>query len=234
MTNTLQTGTDTPKLNLDHPRIKNRTVWDQRYRDQLAKDLMADRKLGELGYDLAKDRLKSAKTEWCYILAKYGRTQKWYDKRIEGGSPFKLTESLHEFEGINIDHNKLAEILIKHPRFLAEKLGKLENLNLEIAQKLIKAGFLHKVAGKLYKFENPNLEIAQELIKAGFSYAVVKYLHKFKGDDHKKIAEALIKAGEWSKVAENLEKFKKSWCFYWKNSHWRRICWSGQRKYQEL
>ena len=52
---------NTPQINPDHPRIKVRTSEQQKYRDELANNLKADRALGEIGKLLAEDMLKKNK-----------------------------------------------------------------------------------------------------------------------------------------------------------------------------
>jgi hypothetical protein len=66
---------NTLPINLNHPRIKARTSEQQKYRDELANNLKADRALGEVGKLLAEDRIKQAQKSEEYIVEKYGFTK---------------------------------------------------------------------------------------------------------------------------------------------------------------
>ena len=66
---------NTLPINLNHPRIKARTSEQQKYRDELANNLKADRALGEVGKLLAEDRIKQEQKSEEYIVEKFGFTK---------------------------------------------------------------------------------------------------------------------------------------------------------------
>ena len=172
---------NTLPINLNHPRIKARTSEQQKYRDELANNLKADRALGEVGKLLAEDRIKQAQKSEEYIVEKYGFTKQWVNAFIEAGRWEFVANNLDKFEWL--DGN-------------------------EIANKLIKVGEWKAVAENLDKFEWLDQKTAEILIKASYWRAVVNNLNKFKRIDYNEIANSLIKTRYWRSLAENLDKFK--------------------------
>ncbi len=196
MTDALQTGTDTPKINPNHPRIKKRTPEQQKYRDELARILKADRKLGEVGKFLAKKTLEDEQKTSEYIMAEYGFTKKGLDMLIKANELGFIVENLDKFQGLN--HNEIAKALIKAEpwRAVVANLDNFQGLNhKEIAKALIKAEPWRAVAANLAKFEGLDQEIAKTLIEAGKGEDVAENLAKFQGLDQE-IAQALIEDGQ--------------------------------------
>ena len=149
---------NTLPINLNHPRIKARTSEQQKYRDELANNLKADRALGEVGKLLAEDRIKQAQKSEEYIVAKYGFTKQWVNAFIEAGRWEFVANNLDKFEWL--DGN-------------------------EIANKLIKVGEWKAVAENLDKFKGlDHNEIANWLIETRYWRAVVNNLNKFKRIDY--------------------------------------------------
>ena len=91
--------------------------------------------------------------------------------------------------------------------YVANYLKNFSGLNAEIASKLIDAGEGRAVVDYLDKFSGLNAEIANKLIDAGEGWIVATCLEKFSGLDHVEIANKLIDAGECDYVIWNLEKF---------------------------
>ncbi len=102
--------TNTPQINLKHPRIKARTPEQQRYRNRLAENLKADRQLGEIGKLLAENTLQSAQKGLDYELAKYGFTQKGLDVLIKAKKWEFIFNNLNKFQGLD---NEVAKALIE-------------------------------------------------------------------------------------------------------------------------
>ena len=98
---------NTPQINPDHSRIKNRTPEQQEYRDELANNLKADRALGKVGKLLAEDRLKKEQKSEEYIVAKYGFTKQWARELIKAGEWWTVARNLEKFEGLDVETVKM-------------------------------------------------------------------------------------------------------------------------------
>ena len=177
-----------PEINKEHPRIKNRTPDQQKYRDDLAQVLKANRQLGDVGRRAARVVLENESESAEYISAKENIPQDLAKDLLEYISYSKNPEDL-EIDRIlkkskGVSHQKIAELLIekRYCVTLAKNLEKLKGLD-------------HK-------------KIAELLIEKGDWFAVAKNLEKFEGLDHKKIAELLIEKGDWFALADKLEKFE--------------------------
>lgn len=59
-----------PEINKEHPRIKNRAPDQQKYRDDLAQVLKANRQLGDVGRQAARVVLENESKSPEYISAK--------------------------------------------------------------------------------------------------------------------------------------------------------------------
>ena len=59
-----------PEINKEHPRIKNRTPDQQKYRDDLAQVLKANRQLGDMGSRAARMVLENESESAEYMSAK--------------------------------------------------------------------------------------------------------------------------------------------------------------------
>ena len=176
-----------PEVNKEHPRIKNRTPDQQKYRDDLAQVLKANRQLEIVGRRAARVVLENESESAEYISAKENIPQDLAKDILEYISYSKNPEDL-EIDRIlekskGVSHQKIAKLLIEKRYWLA-------------------------VAQNLEKFEGLDSEFAELLIEKGYLVTLAKNLEKFKGLDHKKIAELLIEKGFWLTLAKNLEKFK--------------------------
>ena len=181
-----------PEINKEHPRIKNRTPDQQKYRDDLAQVLKANRQLGDVGRRAARVVLENESKNPEYISAKENIPED-LEKDI-------LENILHSEEPGDL---KIDRILEKSKGVSHQKIAKL----------LIEKGRSFTVAENLEKFEGvDHKEIAELIIKKGEYSDVstfVKNLEKFEGLDHKKIAELIIMEGHRYVIAKNLEKFKE-------------------------
>ena len=176
-----------PEINREHPRIKNRTPDQQKYRDDLAQVLKANRQLENVGRRAARVVLENESESAEYISAKENIPQDLAKDILEYISYSKNPEDL-EIDRIlekskGVSHQKIAKLLIEKRYWLA-------------------------VAQNLEKFEGLDSEFAELLIEKGYLVTLAKNLEKFKGLDHKKIAKLLIERESWYPVTENLEKFK--------------------------
>ena len=204
-----------PEINPEHPRIKNRTPDQQKYRDDLAQVLKANRQLGDVGRRAARVVLENESESAEYISAKENIPQDLAKDILEYISYSKNPEDL-EIDRIlekskGVSHQKIAKILIEKGYWLAvaQNLEKFEGLDSEFAELLIESGWWAAIAGSLEKFEGlDHKKIAKILIEKGRWTAVTLNLEKFEGIDYQKIAELLIESGWWPAIAGNLEKFE--------------------------
>ena len=209
-----------PEINKEHPRIKNRTPDEQKYRDDLAQVLKANRQLGNVGRQAARVVLENESKSPEYISAKENIPEDLakdileYILHSEEPEDLKIDRILEKSKGVS--HKKIAKLLIEkgnnHAVYaLAENLEKFEGLDSEIAKLLIEKGNNHAVytlAQNLEKFEGLDSEFAELLIKIWYWSDVAKNLEKFEGLDHKKIAELLIRKRQRYVIPKNLEKFE--------------------------
>ena len=209
-----------PEINKEHPRIKNRTPDEQKYRDDLAQVLKANRQLGDVGRQAARVVLENESKSPEYISAKENIPEDLakdileYILHSEEPEDLKIDRILEKCKGFS--HKKIAKLLIEkgnnHAVYaLAENLEKFEELDSEIAELLIEKGNNHAVyalAQNLEKFEGLDSEFAELLIKIWYWSDVAKNLEKFEGLDHKKIAELLIRERQRYVIPKNLEKFE--------------------------
>ena len=209
-----------PEINKEHPRIKNRTPDEQKYRDDLAQVLKANRQLGDVGRQAARVVLENESKSPEYISAKENIREDLakdileYILHSEEPEDLKIDRILEKSKGVS--HKKIAKLLIEkgnnHAVYaLAENLEKFEGLDSEIAELLIEKGNNHAVyalAQNLEKFEGLDSEFAELLIKIWYWSDVAKNLEKFEGLDHKKIAELLIRERQRYVIPKNLEKFE--------------------------
>ena len=209
-----------PEINKEHPRIKNRTPDEQKYRDDLAQVLKANRQLGDVGRQAARVVLENESKSPEYISAKENIPENLakdileYILHSEEPEDLKIDRILEKSKGVS--HKKIAKLLIEkgnnHAVYaLAENLEKFEGLDSEIAELLIEKGNNHAVyalAQNLEKFEGLDSEFAELLIKIWYWSDVAKNLEKFEGLDHKKIAELLIRERQRYVIPKNLEKFE--------------------------
>ena len=162
-----------PEINKEHPRIKNRTPDQQKYRDDLAQVLKANRQLGDVGRQAARVVLENESKSPEYISAKENIPED-LEKDI-------LENILHsdEPEDLQIDR-----ILEKSKGVSHQKIAKL----------LIEKGYRYHVLEYLEKFEGvDHKKIAQLFIKKGIGRLIPEKIEKFEGRTHKEIAELLIK-----------------------------------------
>ena len=205
-----------PEINPEHPRIKNRTPDQQKYRDDLAQILKANRQLGDAGRRAARVVLKNESESAEYISAKENIPEDLAKDRLEYISrpeDLKIDRILEKSKGVS--HKKIAKLLIEkgNHKAVARNLEKFEGLNSETAKLLIEKGRSFIVAENLEKFEGvDHKEIAKFIIEKGAwrtpPVSLVKNLEKFEGLDSE-IAKLLIEKGYWSAVINNLKKFKK-------------------------
>ena len=166
-----------PEINKEHPRIKNRTPDEQKYRDDLAQVLKANRQLGDVGRQAARVVLENESKSPEYISAKETIPEDLekdileYISHSEEPEDLKIDRILEKSKGVS--HKKIAKLLIEkgnnHAVYaLAENLEKFEGLDSEIAELLIEKGNNHAVyalAQNLEKFEGLDSEFAELLIK---------------------------------------------------------------------
>ena len=161
-----------PEINKEHPRIKNRTPDQQKYRDDLAQVLKANRQLGDMGKRAARAVLENESKSPEYISAKENIPEDLEKDILE------YISHSEELEDLQIDR-----ILEKSKGVSHQKIAKL----------LIGKGYEYYVADNLEKFEGLNHQkIAELLIEKGVGQIVARNLEKFEGIDHKEIAELLI------------------------------------------
>ena len=204
-----------PEINKEHPRIKNRTPDEQKYRDDLAQVLKANRQLGDVGRQAARVVLENESKSPEYISAKesipedLGKDILEYISHSEEPENLKIDRILEKSKGVS--HKKIAKLLIEKGYWydVAKNLEKFEGVDSLIAERLIEIWYWCDVAKNLEKFEGrDHKKIAELLIEKGYRFTVAKNLEKFEGRDHKKIAELFIKKGLGRVVVENSEKFE--------------------------
>ena len=209
-----------PEINKEHPRIKNRTPDEQKYRDDLAQVLKANRQLGNVGRQAARVVLENESKSPEYISAKENIPEDLakdileYILHSEEPEDLKIDRILEKSKGVS--HKKIAKLLIEkgnnHAVYaLTQNLEKFEGLDSEFAELLIKIWYWSDVAKNLEKFEGlDHKKIAELLIRKRQRYVIPKNLEKFEGLDSK-IAELIIEKGPHravSALANNLEKFE--------------------------
>ena len=181
-----------PEINKEHPRIKNRTPDQQKYRDDLAQVLKANRQLGDMGSRAARMVLENESESAEYMSAKEN-------------IPEDLAKDILEY----ISHSEEPEDL-EIDRILGKSKGVSHQ---KIAESLIEKGFGYDVVVNLEKFEGlDHKKIAELLIEKGNWSALADNLEKFEGLDYQKIAELLIEKEDWFTVRvfiHNLKKFEK-------------------------
>ena len=187
-----------PEINKEHPRIKNRTPDQQKYRDDLAQVLKANRQLGDMGSRAARMVLENESESAEYLSAKEN-------------IPEDLAKDILEY----ISHSEEPEDFSEEPEDLEidRILGKSKGVSHQkIAELLIEKGAWFALADNLEKFEGlDHKKIAELLIEKGNWSALADNLEKFEGLDSK-IAELLIEKEDWFTVRvfiHNLKKFEK-------------------------
>ena len=141
-----------PEINKEHPRIKNRTPDQQKYRDDLAQVLKANRQLGDMGSRAARMVLENESESAEYMSAKEN-------------IPEDLAKDILEY----ISHSEEPEGFSEEPEDLEidRILGKSKGVSHQkIAESLIEKGFGYDVVVNLEKFEGlDHKKIAELLIK---------------------------------------------------------------------
>ena len=164
-----------PEINKEHPRIKNRTPDQQKYRDDLAQVLKANRQLGDVGRQAARVVLENESKSPEYISAKENIPEDLEKDILE----LEYVSHSEELEDLQIDR-----ILEKSKGVSHQKIAKL----------LIEKGYRYHVLEYLEKFEGvDHKKIAQLFIKKGIGRLIPEKIEKFEGRTHKEIAELLIK-----------------------------------------
>ena len=106
-----------PEINPEHPRIKNRTPDQQKYRDDLAQVLKANRQLGNVGRRAARVVLKNESESAEYISAKENIPQDLakdileYISYSKNPGDFEVDGILEKSKGVS--HKKIAKLLIE-------------------------------------------------------------------------------------------------------------------------
>ena len=106
-----------PEINKEHPRIKNRTPDQQKYRDDLAQVLKANRQLGDVGRRAARVVLENESESAEYISAKENIPQDLEKDILEyllhwdEPEGLKIDRILEKSKGVS--HQKIAELLIE-------------------------------------------------------------------------------------------------------------------------
>ena len=210
-----------PEINPEHPRIKNRTPDQQKYRDDLAQVLKANRQLGDVGRQAARVVLENESKSPEYISAKENIPEDLekdileleYVSHSEELEDLQIDRILEKSKGVS--HQKIAKLLIEKGYWSAvtrnlRKFGGVDHK--EIAELLIEKGYWSAVIENLEKFEGvDHKEIAELIIEKGHFDDVItlaSHLKKFEGLDSK-IAELLVEKGHWWSVIKNLEKFEE-------------------------
>lgn len=166
-----------------------RTKEQQEYRDNLARDLKSLRTRWETGKELAEALLDDQKNTPEYIVSKYGYTNKWAKQLIDAWQGSYLISNLYSFE----------------------------NLDKEVAQKLLENGLRDELRNKQFYqewgwFEKWDNEFAIKLIENWYLEYVWCALNNFEGLD-KDIANKLIEFPRYGERIEyilmnNLDKFE--------------------------
>ena len=168
-----------PEINKEHPRIKNRTPDQQKYRNDLAQVLKANRQQGDLGKQSAERILEDESKGAEYISAKENIPEDLekdileyileYISHSEEPEDLQIDRILEKSKGVS--HQKIAELLIEKGggQIVARNLEKFEGLNHQkIAELLIEKGYEYYVAVNLEKFEGLDSEVAELLIEKGY------------------------------------------------------------------
>ena len=164
-----------------------RTQEQQEYRDKLAKDLKTLRTKWEAEKELAKALLDDQKNTPEYIVSKYGYTNKWAKQLIDAW----------------------------HGSYLISNLYSFEDLDKEVAQKLLENGLRDELKRKQefqewQWFEKWDNEFAIKLIENWYLEYVWYALNNFEGLD-KNIANKLTEL-PWIRdryiLMDNLDKFE--------------------------
>ena len=106
-----------PEINKEHPRIKNRTPDEQKYRDDLAQVLKANRQLGDVGRQAARVVLENESKSPEYISAKENIREDLakdileYILHSEEPEDLKIDRILEKSKGVS--HKKIAKLLIE-------------------------------------------------------------------------------------------------------------------------
>ena len=106
-----------PEINKEHPRIKNRTPDQQKYRDDLAQVLKANRQLGDMGKRAARVVLEKESKNPEYISAKENIPEDLekdileYISHSEEPENLKIDRILEKSK--RVSHQKIAELLIE-------------------------------------------------------------------------------------------------------------------------
>ena len=106
-----------PEINKEHPRIKNRTPDEQKYRDDLAQVLKANRQLGDVGRRAARVVLENESKSPEYISAKENIPEDLEKDILENilhseePEDLKIDRILEKSKGVS--HQKIAKLLIE-------------------------------------------------------------------------------------------------------------------------
>ena len=106
-----------PEINKEHPRIKNRTPDQQKYRDDLAQVLKANRQLGDVGRRTARMVLENESESAEYLSAKenipedLAKDMLEYISHSEEPEDLQIDRILEKSKGVS--HQKIAELLIE-------------------------------------------------------------------------------------------------------------------------
>ena len=166
---------------------QGRTYEQQKYRNDLAKNLKNTRAHGDAWKELAWTLLEKEKSGIRYVES-FGE-----DKKAGKEIAIRL---IKEWEWEYVGEN------IKKFKWVDHK---------EIAIELINRAQWEYVGENIKKFECDHKEIAIELIRSKIIRqwrAVERYLKNFKWLDHKEIAIELIKAEQWEDVGIYIDNFK--------------------------
>ena len=104
-----------PEINKEHPRIKNRTPDQQKYRDDLAQVLKANRQLGDMGKRTARVVLENESKSPEYISAKENIPEDLekdileYISHSEEPEDLQIDRILEKSKGVS--HQKIAKLL---------------------------------------------------------------------------------------------------------------------------
>lgn len=129
------------------------------------------------------------------------------DKLIYSDQAEVVEEGMEKFLGL--DYVMIAHKLMSvgKAKVLARCLNRCSGLSADIADRLIREGYVKDVGFTIQSFESFHREAAVKLIEAGDGHNVAYFLEKFKDIDYKDIAYRLIKHRLGGTVAECLHKF---------------------------
>lgn len=108
-----------PEINKEHPRIKNRTPDQQKYRDDLAQVLKANRQLGDMGKRTARAVLENESKSPEYISTKENIPEDLEKDILEyllhwdEPEGLKIDRILEKSKGEGVSHKKIAKLLIE-------------------------------------------------------------------------------------------------------------------------